>query len=191
MDMSHNHESASGASSSPMTMTMSAMHMIFFDSHSTPFLSENWTPSSQGAYAGTCIFLIVLGGIFRGLMAGKHLMEHRWHDTESKRRYIAIRGKPTEAERIDSDPDSKNAVLISERGVEEPVKVVKRARRPVTPWRFSVDLPRAVYTLLMAGVGYLLMLAVMTMNIGYFMSVLAGIFLGELAFGRFAQLEEH
>jgi len=30
------------------------------------------------------------------------------------------------------------------------------------------------------------MLAVMTMNVGYFLSVLAGGFLGELMFGRYA-----
>jgi hypothetical protein len=35
------------------------------------------------------------------------------------------------------------------------------------------------------------MLAVMTMNIGYFMSVLAGVFVGELAVGRYAVLGEH
>lgn len=35
------------------------------------------------------------------------------------------------------------------------------------------------------------MLAVMTMNIGYFLSVLGGIFLGELAVGRYAEMEEH
>ena len=35
------------------------------------------------------------------------------------------------------------------------------------------------------------MLAVMTMNIGYFFSVLAGSFIGELAVGRYTQWEEH
>jgi len=36
------------------------------------------------------------------------------------------------------------------------------------------------------------MLAVMTLNVGYFMSVLAGTFLGELAVGRYNNLmEEH
>ena len=35
------------------------------------------------------------------------------------------------------------------------------------------------------------MLAVMTMNVGYFLSVLAGTFVGELAVGRYAQWEDH
>lgn len=35
------------------------------------------------------------------------------------------------------------------------------------------------------------MLAIMTMNVGYFLSVLGGIFLGELAVGRYTALEEH
>ena len=35
------------------------------------------------------------------------------------------------------------------------------------------------------------MLAVMTMNVGYFFSVLGGIFLGELVVGRYGQVEEH
>jgi hypothetical protein len=35
------------------------------------------------------------------------------------------------------------------------------------------------------------MLAVMTMNVGYFCSVLAGAFLGELVAGRFIEWREH
>lgn len=58
------------------------------------------------------------------------------------------------------------------------------------PWRLSVDLPRAVLVTVIAGVGYLLMLAVMSMNVGYFMSILAGAFVGELAVGRYAHVAE-
>jgi hypothetical protein len=35
------------------------------------------------------------------------------------------------------------------------------------------------------------MLAVMTYNVGYFLSILLGVFLGELAVGRYAAMEEH
>jgi solute carrier family 31 (copper transporter), member 1 len=35
------------------------------------------------------------------------------------------------------------------------------------------------------------MLAVMTMNVGYFLSVLAGVFVGEIAVGRYAAVEDH
>lgn len=35
------------------------------------------------------------------------------------------------------------------------------------------------------------MLAVMTMNVGYFMSVLAGVFIGSLAVGRHSGAGEH
>ena len=35
------------------------------------------------------------------------------------------------------------------------------------------------------------MLAVMTMNVGYFMSVLAGVFVGSLAVGRYSSIIEH
>ncbi|KAL8697302.1 MAG: hypothetical protein Q9201_007192 [Fulgogasparrea decipioides] len=144
------------SSHSSSGMSMSSMSMGFFISTSTTLFSSAWTPGSTGAYAGTCIFLIMLAVLFRGLAAGKHILEHRWLDQELDRRYVVVRGTPTEAERISSDTDSKNATLVSERGVEEHVKVVRKTRRTITPWRFSVDLPRAAYATLMAGVGYLL-----------------------------------
>lgn len=77
-------------------------------------------------------------------------------DKELNRRYVSVRGVPTEAQRISTDSESKNVVLISERGVEEHVRVVRRHNRNVTPWRFSIDLPRAAYVTVMTGVGYLL-----------------------------------
>ena len=54
------------------------------------------------------------------------------------------------------DERSKDGVLISERGVEEEVRVVRSHKRPAMPWRFSSDLPRAAYVTVIAGVAYLL-----------------------------------
>ena len=150
------HEMASVSSSSSSQMPMSSMVNAFYFSTSTALFSTAWTPRGKGTYAGTCIFLIILATLFRGLAAGKHVLEHRWLDQELNRRYVVVRGKPSEAERITSDSESKTATLITERGVEEDVKVVRKTRRTITPWRLSVDVPRAVYATLMAGVGYLL-----------------------------------
>ncbi|KAF9884476.1 hypothetical protein FE257_001737 [Aspergillus nanangensis] len=183
MDMS---SSSSSSSDSSMSMTM-----IFFNAHNTPLYSTQWTPSSTGSYAGTCIFLIILSIIGRLLVAFKALMERHWLATHLNRRYVAIAGKSTEAGRIDGDPDAKTASLVTAQGVEESVKVVRSTSHQPLPFRFSVDLPRAFLFLCITGVSYLLMLAVMTMNVGYFCSVLGGAFLGELAVGRYIQWNEH
>lgn len=50
-------------------MGMSDMAMVFFAAHDTPLYSNAWTPKTVGQYAGTCIFLIVLSLVFRGLVA--------------------------------------------------------------------------------------------------------------------------
>ncbi|OCL11480.1 hypothetical protein AOQ84DRAFT_287144 [Glonium stellatum] len=165
-------------------MDASDMSMTFFTSTVTPLFSSQWTPKSAGAYAGTCIFLIVLATLYRGTFTLKNYLEHKWLEKAMKRRYVVVAGKTPLAERISSDTDSKTVVLTAN-GVEENVKVVQSPVRHVQPWRFSVDVPRAFLAVVTGGVGYLLMLAVMTFNVGYFMSVLAGIFIGELVFGRF------
>lgn len=137
-------------------MSASMMKMVFYTAANTPLYSSDWQPKSTGSYAGTCIFLIVLASIFRGLLAGKHVLEQRWMDKQLNRRYVSVRGQPTEAERISSDSEAKDMILKSQRGVEEHVKVVRNHMRSVPAWRFSIDLPRAVYVTILVGIGYLL-----------------------------------
>lgn len=171
-------------SSNMTSMTMSMMSMTFFTSTMTPLYSSMWTPSSVGGYAGTCIFLVILATIFRALLAVKAWKETAWMDAEFNRRYVTVAGKPLKSERIMSDTDSKRMIL-TENGVEEDVVVVKKRSMGVRPWRITVDPVRAAIDTILAGCGYLLMVAVMTMNVGYFLSVLGGTFLGSLALGRY------
>ncbi|KAM3513596.1 hypothetical protein MY11210_002791 [Beauveria gryllotalpidicola] len=168
----------------------SMMAMVFQTQTATPLFSDAWTPRSSGAYAGTCIFLIVLSVVARLLVALRATQEARWADRDAHRRYVTARGRVPLAEAVAHDPEAKTMVL-STNGVEETVVVVARKEAATRPWRFSVDPVRALLDTTIVGVGYLLMLAVMTMNVGYFMSVLGGVFLGSLAVGRYGGMMDH
>ncbi|CAK7241184.1 MAG: hypothetical protein STHCBS139747_002643 [Sporothrix thermara] len=182
MDMDMGSSSSSSNSSSMMS--------VFFTATDTPLYSSAWTPGSTGTYAGTCIFLIALATIFRFILAFKARTESRWLDAELERRYVVVPGKPVLSQRVSQDSAAKRMIL-SENGVEEDVMVLKKRHTHVRPWRLSVDPLRALLDTLLAGVGYLLMLAVMSMNVGYFMSILGGTFLGSLLVGRYVVLMEH
>ncbi|KAG5747796.1 hypothetical protein H9Q70_009537 [Fusarium xylarioides] len=54
------------------------------------------------------------------------------------------------------------------------------------PWRANEAMMLGAIDVLIAGVSYLLMLAVMTMNVGYFLSILAGVFIGSVCCSRFS-----
>ncbi|KAE8319999.1 Ctr copper transporter [Aspergillus transmontanensis] len=58
---------------------------------------------------------------------------------------------------------------------------------PSGPWTWQRDGGRSLLEGIRALLGYVLMLAVMTFNIGIFCAVLAGIIVGELTMGRFTQ----
>lgn len=153
----------STASGSTATgMSMSSMSMVFTTDHSTPLFSSQWTPTTSGAYAGTCIFLVVLAIISRVLLATRHKVEHQWHDKAVNRRYILVAGE-TETDRERQFFGAKGAekseeATLTSRGLDERVKVVRTPGRSMEamPWRFSTDLPRACFFTVQAGVAYLL-----------------------------------
>ncbi|CZT20978.1 related to Ctr copper transporter [Ramularia collo-cygni] len=151
-----------------MHMGMKDMMMTFFTATTTALYADSWTPATSGQYIGTCIFLIVLAAIFRGIVAVRanfNALLVRW----SWKRDTSILRK-------DFESIGGNLRLIADKG---------------RPWNINEALARAALDTVLAGVSYLLMLAVMTMNVGYFMSILGGTFLGSFVIGDWDPTGDH
>jgi copper transporter 1 len=131
------------------------MAMAFVASTSTPLYSESWTPSSAGAYAGTCIFLILLAISLRALFTAKSFLDARALSAALKRRYVVVEGQQTVGDKAFNDSSSMTGILTAN-GVQENVRIVEAPAQSTQPWRFSVDLPRAAIMTVAAAVGYLL-----------------------------------
>ncbi|OKL60879.1 hypothetical protein UA08_03734 [Talaromyces atroroseus] len=149
--------SPSSAMSGSMDMdAMSSMAMTFFTSARTPLYSTTWTPINDGQYAGTCIFLIVLAAILRFILALRPILEaHVWNDGVRNNSHFLhdharIEQQQTSGPVSNSFSNVKND--ITSRWSE---------------WRVNPAAGRATYELVIAGIAYLLMLAVMTMNHQY------------------------
>lgn len=120
---------------------MSEMSMTFFTSFKTPLYSEDWIPTSEGTYAGTCIFLIALSVILRVLLALRPILESRlWTD--------GIRHSGG------GDP------LIGERDMGKHVSGVQQSMAELgsrwSRWRVNPAAGRATFELIVAGLSYLL-----------------------------------
>ncbi|KAF8472618.1 Ctr copper transporter [Kalaharituber pfeilii] len=170
------HSSHDSSSSSHSSAKNHMMNMAFHNSITDNLFSEAWTPKSVGEYAGIIVFLIVLAIIHRFLVALKSVQDAKWRKRDKSR--VVIVAKDGSTKRGES---TEVTTEINSTSREDGMTGKSAWSRP---WRFSTELPRAVLQTVTTGVGYLLMLAAMTFNVGYFCAVLAGVFVGELAFGR-------
>jgi copper transporter 1 len=71
-----------------------------------------------------------------------------------KRRYVVVAGEKMVSDRA-SDGDSMTGILTTN-GVQEDVRIVSAPVKHIQPWRFSIDLPRALLMTVATAVGYLL-----------------------------------
>lgn len=138
--------------------TMMSMPMVFTTDHSTSLYSSAWTPSSTGAYAGTCIFLMFLAIISRLFFAWRRTIELGWHDRAKQRKYVRLMSKENYLERHEGYDEKVESGVLTTRGLDERIRVLQAEQHgpDVLPWRFGIDVPRAVLFTVHAGIGYLL-----------------------------------
>ena len=135
--------------------TMTTMTMSFFTATNTPLYSTSWTPKSAGAYAGTCIFLIILAITLRAIFTLKSFLEAKSLEAALKRRYVVVADEQFPTDKAANDSNSMTGILTTN-GLQENVRIVSAPVKHIQPWRFSTDLPRAALMTVAAGVGYLL-----------------------------------
>ncbi|KAI0067877.1 hypothetical protein BV25DRAFT_1794431 [Artomyces pyxidatus] len=153
---------------------------------------KSWAPSSAGAVVGACIGLFVLALLERLVFAGRGVMEAHW-----RQRLMAMtRNLPRDsAEAVYASGVGKDAKVQEFEVDEEPVlekdpgqRVNGRRARMIAPFVASHDITRGVLYALQALLAYALMLAVMTFQAAYIITIILGLGIGEVMFGRFASL---
>lgn len=171
---------------SKVSMMASSNTAITFFRNRSRSRSISWRPTTSGQYAGACIFLIVLAIVWRVLVVVGTPVLHRAALRRRGDDGAAAADKLPLAERVVANPHVSQSTPTANRVYELARAVTAPLRGPVL-WGL-VDLPQLALEMTMTVVMFPLVVAVITMNVGYIMSVLAGVFIGELAVRRYYHL---
>ncbi|KAJ7164393.1 CTR copper uptake transporter [Mycena filopes] len=151
-----------------MTLANGTMMTVL---HFTPLVDTlwfaGWVPQSGGAMAGACIGLFLLAVIDRWVAAVRAMMTAHWRDAGS-------RTARKDAAAANDDKQTKR-------------------RRPLRapPFVPAHDIARGALHTLQATLGFAFMLAVMTFQAGFIISIALGLGFGEMLFGRYAAAAAH
>lgn len=129
--------------------------------HSTPgdaLFFKEWVPKSSGAVGGACVALFFLALCERWVAALGSAAARSWAKSAQIQQANALNT-------ASSRPGSN--------------------RLPrVLPFIWSIDIPRGILYAAHRALGYALMLAVMTFQVGFIVAIVVGAGVGEMLFGR-------
>lgn len=141
--------------------------MSFHTGTTDPLWLSAWVPESEQAYIGTLVGIFFLAVLSRSLDAAYSYVVALL----AQRRLLRVNSN-VHAHVDGTTPDLTPFAL--------PV---------VPPFSWRDDTVRGTVVLVQQFLTYLLMLCVMTLNVGYFFAVLVGSFVGEVFFGRYRVLQ--
>ncbi|KZT05109.1 uncharacterized protein LAESUDRAFT_727366 [Laetiporus sulphureus 93-53] len=144
---------------------------------------QGWVPSSAGAMVGTCIGLLLLAMVERWIAAARAVMNYHW----SQRAYVNYPACQEQDALPVTALESESKQTPSTRSYA----VVRSTTRILPPFVFEHDVPRGIFLILQAALSYAFMLVVMTWQLGFIFSILVGLGIGEMLFGRFANHDLH
>ncbi|KAJ3526518.1 hypothetical protein NM688_g8253 [Phlebia brevispora] len=160
----------------PMDLTMGQMLPYLHFTPGDMLWFMGWVPSSSGAMVGACIAFVLLGMLERWIAACKAVMQAHW-----ARRAQIVRADRVNLQElpVSAFPHEKQASAVS--------VVYDKAItfRTAPPFVWSHELARGIMHAGHAALQYALMLAVMTFQLGFILSLIFGLGVGEMLFGRY------
>lgn len=189
---------------------MSGMSSTFSSSTRVTLWVSDWTTTSTATYVLTIFFLFALGMLNRFLGAFKSQLEMKWKAQRESAQVIrnqeksigetvrgharqwsrALRGQQPPVRLDDQDGQETEPLSPTTQSAAEMAKTSTPARQfwiAEAPWNLKKDSISACLEFIRALIGYVLMLAVMTYNIGFLFAVTGSVLLGELVFGRYTR----
>ncbi|KDR84761.1 hypothetical protein GALMADRAFT_131553 [Galerina marginata CBS 339.88] len=211
MAHAHGTPSSDGSSSSNGVSMVPYLHFAGGD-----FLYfKSWQPTSAGAIAGACIGLVFLALLERWLAATRSMLDGHWRRrylqsivvpsgyelsfpisrafaiTAGRDQVVTTHKIVSYPKRVSTDEGGflQNDIQeISNESIKPKVVTIKSRFRTITPFIPAHDIPRGLLYALQMLIVYLLMLAIMTFQAAFFISIVLGLGIGEIVFGRVAGL---
>jgi len=146
----------------------SFVHFGFGD----PFLASLLTPITVAGYLALLFLLAMLSFLSRVLLIASDKADKKWR-------------VPAHVHTSESGPGSGSWIKDEEKQLET------ASPNKVTGLSASLLVARSMLKVLNAAVAYLIMLGVMTLNAGYIMALLVGVFIGEVVLHRYASSSHH
>ncbi|OJA09117.1 hypothetical protein AZE42_02572 [Rhizopogon vesiculosus] len=154
------------------------------------FIFKTWQPRSNGAIAGACIALVAFCILERWIAALRRQWEIYWG---SRAHALMMRDQrfPSDGQHVGDtaadaiDPDKIEETSPSYQATSEAVRSRPRSVPPFIPMH---DIPRGILHGIQVLFSYILMLVIMTFNASYVISIVLGLAIGEVLFGRIGRL---
>jgi len=164
-------------------------------------LLKEWVPENAAAYAGSCIAVIVTAVLVQALKAWRVMLESRWASLRRVQCCNAACGNTSDNSKIDND--SAYAAGSSDGEVAEAITGLRGSsshQRSKCGWcsnalsiiipekaQFKRNIIRSAFTGVIVFLDYMLMLIVMSFNIGIILSAVGGFAIGALLFGHMGE----
>ncbi|KAI0085508.1 CTR copper uptake transporter [Irpex rosettiformis] len=145
-----------------------------------------WVPSSAGTMVGTCIGLFLLGIVERWIAACAAVMHAHWakraqilQSNRQNAKGLPVASYTTPASETKSGPRTGTVLRDA------------MTMRTTPPFIASHDILRGIVYAGRAALQFAFMLAIMTFQVGFILSIVVGLGVGEMLFGRHIASASH